>query len=90
MAERERAGRPRWVWAATAELYPELLRAGADKIAINTAAVQNPDLIAACADAFGSQAVVVAVDAHRPGDVVTLELIRNGSSTTVQATLDQA
>jgi hypothetical protein len=28
-AERERAGRPRWVWAATAELYPELLRAGA-------------------------------------------------------------
>jgi imidazole glycerol-phosphate synthase subunit HisF len=42
-----------------------LLRAGADKIAINTAAVENPDLIAACADAFGSQAVVVAIDAKR-------------------------
>jgi cyclase len=42
-----------------------LLRAGADKVAINTAAVENPDLIAACADAFGSQAVVVAVDAKR-------------------------
>ncbi len=42
-----------------------LLRAGADKIAINTAAVENPALIGACADAFGSQAVVVAVDAKR-------------------------
>jgi cyclase len=42
-----------------------LLRAGADKVAINTAAVENPDLIAACADAFGSQAVVVAIDAKQ-------------------------
>ena len=42
-----------------------LLRAGADKIAINTAAVENPDLITACADAFGSQAVVTAIDAKR-------------------------
>ena len=40
-----------------------LLRAGADKVSINTAAVENPDLIAAMADAFGSQCVVVAVDA---------------------------
>lgn len=42
-----------------------LLLAGADKISINTAAVENPDLISACADAFGAQAVVVAVDAKR-------------------------
>ena len=42
-----------------------LLRAGADKIAINTAAVENPELISACADAFGSQAVVTAIDAKR-------------------------
>jgi cyclase len=42
-----------------------LLRAGADKVAINTAAIENPDLISACADAFGSQAVVVAIDAKR-------------------------
>jgi cyclase len=42
-----------------------LLRSGADKVAINTAAVENPDLISACADAFGSQAVVVAIDAKR-------------------------
>jgi len=44
-----------------------LLLAGADKISINTAAVENRDLIAACADAFGSQATVVAVDAKRAG-----------------------
>ena len=50
-----------------------LLRAGADKISINTSAVENRDLISACADAFGSQAVVVAIDAKHgaaraPGD----------------------
>jgi cyclase len=42
-----------------------LLRAGADKVSINTAAVENPDLVSACADAFGAQAVVVAIDAKR-------------------------
>ena len=45
-----------------------LLLAGADKISINTAAVENRDLISACADAFGSQATVVAIDAKRAGD----------------------
>jgi cyclase len=45
-----------------------LLLAGADKISINTAAVENRDLISACADAFGSQAVVVAIDAKQKGD----------------------
>lgn len=42
-----------------------LLLAGADKISVNTAAVENRDLISACADAFGSQAVVTAIDAKR-------------------------
>ena len=42
-----------------------LLLAGADKISINTAAVENRNLISACADAFGSQATVVAIDAKR-------------------------
>jgi cyclase len=42
-----------------------LLRAGADKISLNTAAVEDPDLISRCADAFGSQAVVAAIDAKR-------------------------
>ncbi|HWO19787.1 MAG TPA: imidazole glycerol phosphate synthase subunit HisF [Kofleriaceae bacterium] len=45
-----------------------LLEAGADKIAINTAAIRAPALVAACAARFGSQAIVVAVDAkRRPG-----------------------
>jgi cyclase len=44
-----------------------LLLAGADKISVNTAAVENRDLIAGCADAFGSQATVVAIDAKRAG-----------------------
>jgi cyclase len=45
-----------------------LLLAGADKISVNTAAVENRDLIAGCADAFGSQATVVAIDAKRTGE----------------------
>ena len=45
-----------------------LLLAGADKISVNTAAVENRDLISACADAFGSQAVVTAIDAKTDGD----------------------
>ncbi|MGH7777574.1 MAG: imidazole glycerol phosphate synthase subunit HisF [Candidatus Dormibacterales bacterium] len=45
-----------------------LLRAGADKVSIQSAAVADPALITRCARAFGSQAVVVAVDARRrPG-----------------------
>ncbi|HEV7156834.1 MAG TPA: imidazole glycerol phosphate synthase subunit HisF [Caulobacteraceae bacterium] len=44
-----------------------LLRAGADKVSLNTAAVEDPDLITRCADAFGSQAVVAAIDARRAG-----------------------
>jgi imidazole glycerol-phosphate synthase subunit HisF len=42
-----------------------ILRAGADKISINSAAVRNPDLISQGAEAFGSQAIVVAIDAKR-------------------------
>lgn len=45
-----------------------LLLAGADKVSTNTAAVENPDLIAAGADAFGSQCVVVAIDAKARED----------------------
>ncbi len=47
----------------TVEDARRLLRAGADKVSINTAAVEDPDLVARMADAFGSQCVVVAVDA---------------------------
>jgi imidazole glycerol-phosphate synthase subunit HisF len=46
----------------------KLLLAGADKVGINTAAVTNPQLVRQASDAFGSQAIVVAVDARRiPG-----------------------
>lgn len=45
----------------------EYLRCGADKVSINTAAVENPQLIRECALAFGSQCVVVAIDAKRVG-----------------------
>ena len=43
----------------------DVLRAGADKVSFNTAAVRDPDLIRRCARRFGSQAVVVAIDARR-------------------------
>jgi cyclase len=45
-----------------------LLRAGADKISINTSAVENPALLSDAADAFGSQCVVVAIDAKARAD----------------------
>jgi imidazole glycerol-phosphate synthase subunit HisF len=47
----------------------DVLRAGADKVSLNTAAVAAPDLVRRCARRFGSQAVVVAIDARRrPAD----------------------
>ena len=51
----------------TIEDAERLLSAGADKVGINTAAVADPALITACADRFGSQCVVVAIDAARAG-----------------------
>jgi len=45
-----------------------MLKAGADKTSINTAAIQNPDLVKAGAERFGSQCIVVAIDAKRAGD----------------------
>lgn len=46
----------------------KLLRAGADKVGINSAAVANPDVIAECANRVGRQCVVVAIDARRTGE----------------------
>jgi cyclase len=42
-----------------------ILRAGADKVTLNTAAIENPTLISECAETFGSQCIVVAIDARR-------------------------
>ena len=44
-----------------------LLRAGADKVAVNTAAIRRPELVAEIADRFGSQVLVLSVDARRAG-----------------------
>ena len=48
--------------------FKELLREGADKISVNSAAINNPRLISDAADKFGSQCVVVAIDAKRRAD----------------------
>lgn len=52
---------------STIDDFRETLRAGADKVSINSSAVKNPKLIAEAADIFGSQCVVVGVDAKRNG-----------------------
>jgi cyclase len=52
----------------SAENMVALLRAGADKVAINSAAVSDPDVIARCAAKAGRQCVVVAIDARQSGD----------------------
>ncbi len=49
----------------TVEDFREILREGADKVAVNSAAINRPELIAEAADKFGSQCVVVAIDAKR-------------------------
>ena len=49
----------------TVEDFKDILRAGADKISVNSAAVKNPELINAAAEKYGSQCVVVAIDARR-------------------------
>ena len=46
----------------------QMLLAGADKVSINTAAVHNPDFVREAADKFGSQCIVVAIDARSSGD----------------------
>ncbi|MEG1686911.1 MAG: imidazole glycerol phosphate synthase subunit HisF [Angelakisella sp.] len=52
----------------TVEDFKELLRAGADKVAVNSAAVKNPQLITDAANRFGSQCVVAAIDAKKRPD----------------------
>lgn len=52
----------------TVEDFREILRAGADKVSVNSSAVNHPELIAEAADIFGSQCVVVAIDARRNGN----------------------
>ncbi len=52
----------------TAADVRRMLKAGADKVSFNTAAINNPDILNECSDMFGSQCTVLAIDARRKGD----------------------
>lgn len=65
----------------TAEDFRAMLRAGADRVAINTAALRNPQLLAECAAEFGVQAVVLSCDAKRVGEH-WLATVRGGKELT--------
>ena len=62
----------------TVEDFRMLLREGADKISVNSAAIMDPELISRAADKFGSQCVVVAIDAKRRPDGSGWNIYKNG------------
>lgn len=62
----------------TVDDFKKILREGADKVAVNSAAIMNPNLIADAADKFGSQCVVLAIDAKRKPDGTGWEIYKNG------------
>ncbi len=62
----------------TVEDFKKILREGADKISINSSAINNPSLISEAAEKFGSQCVVVAIDARRRQDGSGWNIYKNG------------
>ena len=62
----------------TVDDFKMILREGADKVAVNSAAIMNPTLISEAADKFGSQCVVVAIDAKRRADGSGWNIFKNG------------
>ena len=72
----------------TLEDFRELLRAGADKISVNSAAVARPELITQAAERFGSQCVVLAVDARSRGDGAWEVVVAGGRKPTGLDLLD--
>lgn len=62
----------------TVDDFKMILREGADKVAVNSAAIMNPELISEAADKFGSQCVVVAIDARRREDGKGWNIFKNG------------
>ena len=66
----------------TLEDFRRLLRAGADKISVNSAAVDDPTLIARAAERFGSQCVVLAIDARSRGDGAYEVVVHGGRKPT--------
>lgn len=66
------------------EDFRAILREGADKVSVNSAAIMNPTLIADAADKFGSQCVVVAIDAKRRADGSGWNIYKNGGRVDMQ------
>lgn len=62
----------------TVDDFKAILREGADKVSVNSAAIMNPNLISEAADKFGSQCVVVAIDAKRRADGSGWNIYKNG------------
>ncbi len=62
----------------TVDDFRAILREGADKVAVNSAAIMNPTLVSEAADKFGSQCVVVAIDAKRRADGSGWNIFKNG------------
>ena len=62
----------------TAEDFKAILREGADKVSVNSSAINRPELISEAADKFGSQCVVVAIDAKRRTDGSGWNIYKNG------------
>ena len=62
----------------TVDDFRAILREGADKVSVNSAAIMNPNLISEAADKFGSQCVVVAIDAKRRTDGDGFTIYKNG------------
>ena len=68
----------------TVEDMRVMLHAGADKVGVNTAAVNNPEIISGGAEAFGSQCIVVAIDAKRQPGTGSWQVYTHGGRTPVE------
>lgn len=62
----------------TIDDFKMILREGADKVSVNSAAILNPELVSEAADKFGNQCVVVAIDAKRRKDAQGWTIYKNG------------
>jgi cyclase len=63
------------------EMIKDILKSGADKVSVNTAAVKDPDFIKRASDKFGRQCIVVAIDAKKNSDKPSWEVYVNGGRT---------
>lgn len=71
----------------TVEEIEEILKAGADKVSLNSSIVKNPSLLTAASDAFGSQAIVAAIDAKRSNESWEV-YVKGGSEPTGMDAID--